>query len=470
MPIALDRGPKYFASQLSENISETPEGYLICRNSVIGRSGFQTYKVGDITDPDGLLGDRAPHEEVELWRDPAEVFSPRTLASFEGKSVTFTHPDSLLTPDSEREHFVGHVQNVRKGTEALENGDWPILADIVVKVREAIDAINAGVRELSCGYAYILAREGYRFEQRQITGNHVAIVRKGRAGDEARIYDAAPAKETFNMSIWNKLFGSGFAIAKDAKPEEIAAISRAIAFDESSEGTERTERTETHGPKSLVGKRLVIVGKDSKGNDLYAAVALDAEEEMDAKAKHRKSLHDALDRSLDAAEKQEEEKTEEEDAAMDALKKMFGAKDAEEADDNKEEMEEKEEKEREEGEDSSIVAPEPVLPAGDRPKSAFDAQAAMDMLTALKPFIAKANNKSLNAAFDTAFNGIKAVLKPSKDGKGGYGAFARAASKGKDELQAEEESPAQKSAREFDAKMADIMKKSRERSHAATRR
>ena len=88
MPVALDRGPTYFAAHLSDNISETPEGYRICRNAVIGRSGFQAYRVDELTDPDGLLSDRPGSEEIQVWRDPSEVFSARTLASFEGKDFT----------------------------------------------------------------------------------------------------------------------------------------------------------------------------------------------------------------------------------------------------------------------------------------------------------------------------------------------------------------------------------------------
>jgi Uncharacterized protein conserved in bacteria (DUF2213) len=59
-----------------------------------------------------------------LWRDPPEVFSPAAIASFEGKTLTFSHPDKLLTHESLHFHHAGHVQNVRKGTTPLESGDW----------------------------------------------------------------------------------------------------------------------------------------------------------------------------------------------------------------------------------------------------------------------------------------------------------------------------------------------------------
>jgi hypothetical protein len=178
----------YLAEPLTPNLAETPDGFLICRNAVIGRTGFQTYRVSEITDPEGLLkDDYSPSDEVEVWRDPDEVFSPATLASFEAKSLTLGHPNNLLDPDSDRTHAVGHIQNVRRGREPLRSGDWPMLADVIIKNAHAIAAVKSGERELSCGYTYRLARTGYRWEQRNIVGNHIALVPKGRAGAEARI-------------------------------------------------------------------------------------------------------------------------------------------------------------------------------------------------------------------------------------------------------------------------------------------
>jgi hypothetical protein len=180
----------YFASErLSDNIDLSPEGYLLARNAVIGRTGFQTYKISEIADPEHLL-DNYDREEISLWRDPSEVFSDRTMASFEGKTLTIQHPGELLDPDSEQRHFAGHIQNVREGDAPLDDGNYPLLADVIIKTREGIDAFRNGARELSCGYSYVLAKEGHRYEQRNILGNHVALVPKARAGQEVRLTDA----------------------------------------------------------------------------------------------------------------------------------------------------------------------------------------------------------------------------------------------------------------------------------------
>ncbi len=97
------------------------------------------------------------------------------------------HPDDLLNSETDRYQAHGHIQNVRRGVEPLESGDFPLLADVIVKSREGVEAILSGESELSCGYSYRLAREGRRWEQRAIRGNHVALVPSGRAGAEASI-------------------------------------------------------------------------------------------------------------------------------------------------------------------------------------------------------------------------------------------------------------------------------------------
>jgi len=423
VPIALD-SPSYLGERLSDNIAKTPEGYRICRNAVIGRSGFQTYIVSELDDPDGLVKDRNKNEEVQVWRDPSEVFDPATLASFEGKTFTVTHPEELLDPDSEQKHHAGHAQNIRKGPEPLPDGNWPMLADLIVTSADAILAVDRGERQLSCGYSYILKKTGERLDQTNIVGNHIALVDRARAGADARINDSAP-KEHKVKNIVKHILGLGLnSYAKDATPEELAEASRSVARD--AEGEEKPKEEEKK------------------------------EESKDAGMDRRKRLHDALDRQLEA-----EDRKNSHDADIEDLKKLLGAKDeseeeekkAEEKDAEGEESEVKpiedaegEEEEKEESEDSEIVRPEPDLPAGDRPKSQFDS--AIKVLKAMRPFIAKTHDKKLHAAFDTIVRSTNAAARQQKSGGGDYGQFLTAArtSRGKD---SSAETPAQESTRRF---------------------
>lgn len=477
MAVALDR-IAYFGERLSENIAQTPEGYLICRNAVIGRSGFQTYKVSELSDPDGELQRLySPSDEIQVWRDPSEVFSQATIASFEGKPFTFTHPTELLDPDNTADHDEGHVQNVRRG-EPLPDGNWPLIGDIFVTGREAIEAIDAGVRELSCGYTYRLAHEGNRWDQREIQGNHVALVQKGRAGDLARINDEAP-KEKRTVKSLKELFGLGLKeFSKTASPEELLEVARLTATDAAAADGERKTATDTNvGPTSIRildeppkngnnGKAKYVQTPDGK---VFKLVAIDddddhkgmdeEEEEKKREAadhKMRKGLHDALDALFKS-------KSSGDDAAFDSFKKQLdayiegGSKATDDDDDKKSakddddkhakdkvteheaaEMDddEEEEEEKEKSEDADIVRPEPVLGPGEPPKNALDedklrvivADANLSLLKMLRPFVARSNDKGLIGAFDTATKKLKAVVKDSRpNGKGNYGEFREAA-------------------------------------------
>ena len=80
----------YYGTRLSENISRRePEGYLLCLNVPVARSGTQEYLPRELGLPP-VRGD--PNELIPVERPPEEVFSKETIASFEGMPVTNDHP------------------------------------------------------------------------------------------------------------------------------------------------------------------------------------------------------------------------------------------------------------------------------------------------------------------------------------------------------------------------------------------
>ena len=181
----------FFATKRSENLARTPEGFLLARGVTIARTGFQRYEVHELpqdrVEALGITG----NGYVDVYRPPEQVFDPRTIASGEGKTITLFHPPDFVGPENYRDFARGHIQNVHKGSEALESGEWPLVADLLVTDVGAIQAIDNGQRELSCGYEYDLGREGNVLVQTNIIINHLAIVPNGRAGPEARINDEA---------------------------------------------------------------------------------------------------------------------------------------------------------------------------------------------------------------------------------------------------------------------------------------
>lgn len=298
----------FYASRISDNIGKTPEGYLVCRDSIIARTGKQLYRVSEITrglDDDVLkdLGlDTIPKtESVNLFRDPGEVLDDATLASFEGKPLTDGHPrdpDGVHT-ENIRDLQCGHVQNVRPMPDTLDSGENAVLADIIVTDPGLARKIeNGSLRELSCGYTYDLTRDGERLLQTRIRGNHVAVVPSGRAGSEVRIQDAAPPleeEEEMNKELLEKLLRAVEQL-KDRLPGRRAADAEdpEKAEEKKTEAEAEKEEEEASGkkPEELKGGKK---GYDTKHGDTG------------------QRLHAALDRILDEMSKEDEQKAEDTD-------------------------------------------------------------------------------------------------------------------------------------------------------------
>ena len=177
---------QYYGTRLSENISRRePEGYLLCLNVPVARTGTQDYLPEELGLPPGS-------SFIPVLRPEEEVFSPETVASFEGMPVTNDHPPDGVDVSNIRALQKGHAHNVRRGSG--EESDL-LLADLIITDPDLISAVlEDGKREISCGYTYELCEENGRYIQRKIRGNHVAVVDAGRAGPRVSIKDEHPAR------------------------------------------------------------------------------------------------------------------------------------------------------------------------------------------------------------------------------------------------------------------------------------
>ena len=106
----------YYGTRLSENISRRPEGYLLCLNVPVARTGVREYLPEEL----GLAGSAI----VSVYRPEEEVFSPETMASFEGMPVTNEQPPDGVDVSNIRALQKGHAHNVRRGsgTSFLQGG------------------------------------------------------------------------------------------------------------------------------------------------------------------------------------------------------------------------------------------------------------------------------------------------------------------------------------------------------------
>lgn len=175
----------------------TDEGFLIVP-ARISRTGIQNYLAVEMG-----LTDRDPKDIIKVYRSAEEVFSPESLNSFTNKPITDNHPPELVNAANSKMFSVGHA-----GPEVTQDGDF---AETILHVTdaEAIAKIESGKVELSNGYiADIDWTEGvtpegeiYDAVQRNIKGNHIAIVERGRAGSSCRVADHLPTEgDTVTMA------------------------------------------------------------------------------------------------------------------------------------------------------------------------------------------------------------------------------------------------------------------------------
>lgn len=209
----------YFGSRISDHILKTPEGFLICKDVPIARTGTQQYRGCEFGGPvaDGIYN---------VQRPEAEVFDRAAVASFEGKPVCDEHPEEDVTPDNYGRYMKGVCRDVRRGDGDLSNC---LVADLVIYDAGLINKIEAGKREISCGYDCLWnPTSDSSYDQLEIRGNHVAVVDKGRAGHKVAIRDAANDKKG-GKKMSESLIGRILrALARDESttPEDMEAAAK----------------------------------------------------------------------------------------------------------------------------------------------------------------------------------------------------------------------------------------------------
>lgn len=184
----------------------TDEGYLVCE-AFIARPGVYEY-----VQPDGtVIRELVPAEELH------RADSLGTLAL---KPATLEHPPEDVTPDNYMRYATGDVGNE---ISVVEGGYVKVV--VTAKRRDAIVALDGGVRETSPGYTCRIEEGGgmdpehgqYDRIQRDRRYNHLAITQRARGGPtiHARVDGAtitAPVRGAYQRrtdSLWATLPASG---------------------------------------------------------------------------------------------------------------------------------------------------------------------------------------------------------------------------------------------------------------------
>lgn len=166
------------ASQI-ESYRITRDGFLVA-DVRFARAGIYQYGGPELDRPDKAV--------VDVFRPASSVFSAAAMRSFAHKPVTVDHPSESVSAANWKQHAVGQI-----GDEIRRDGDF-VRATLTIHDAAAIEAIKEGRQELSAGYRSSIAwhdgeANGARYDaiMSEITGNHVALVFRGRAGRQCRI-------------------------------------------------------------------------------------------------------------------------------------------------------------------------------------------------------------------------------------------------------------------------------------------
>ena len=150
----------------------TKEGYLI-DHPVVTSTGIFEY-----LNPDGSV-----RRELRL---PDDVFDPASLISYKGKPVILTHEAGVVDKRNVEQEHIGTI--LSDGYQDGEN----VRAEVIIHDTDTMK--KSGLRELSLGYSLDLDEtpgvwkgQPYEAIQRNIRINHLALVDKARAGEQARL-------------------------------------------------------------------------------------------------------------------------------------------------------------------------------------------------------------------------------------------------------------------------------------------
>ncbi|MEX9565413.1 DUF2213 domain-containing protein [Morganella morganii] len=267
--------------------SKDGNGHLIVERTVLSKAAVNPYRGKEIPGFESLGLD--PEKVYYLLRDPAEL--ERAAKTFSKKQLLIRHVP-VDSDEPQKEDTIGTI-----GSDiTFESGR--LFADLCVWDGYAIDLIESEkMKELSAGYGYTPDMtpgeyEGQHYDgvMRNIFGNHVALVERGRIGRDAIISD----HQTVDLETEMKL-------KKGALPEVAAQIKKALGMD--------ADIPENQLHAILTAVKL---GMDVSPEDLEGAKD-EEEEKAEEAAKKAQDEEEAKKKATD--EEEAEKKAKDEEAA-----------------------------------------------------------------------------------------------------------------------------------------------------------
>lgn len=164
-------------------------GWPEIKGNPISKVGVFPYSGAQIGHPE-----LDPNKIYMVYRPEEELADEETINSF--KLLPFTDEHAMLGSEEE-----GLMPAENKGIEGITGEhvyfDFPYLrSNLKIFSEKAHDRIESGKREISIGYRCIYEKkngvydgQSYDFIQRNLRGNHVALVDEGRSGSDVAVLD-----------------------------------------------------------------------------------------------------------------------------------------------------------------------------------------------------------------------------------------------------------------------------------------
>lgn len=194
-----------------------------------------------------------------------------------------------------------------------------LYGDLKIWSEKMKDKILSGVKELSLGYKSVYERsrgvfkgQTYDFIQRNLRGNHLALVKNGRMGSEMRVYDAKEAMtfDSIEFDINNKTIEKGkseMADKTDTEPQkeiktsdEFVSVEKLYAkFPEAKEwidankykrAPEKSNDAEEGKKKDGEGKDGIVISKTDESKMGYVTKKVDDGEKKNEEVDKRKLI------------------------------------------------------------------------------------------------------------------------------------------------------------------------------------
>lgn len=160
------------------------DGGQLVAPSVFARTGIQNYYAKELG---AEFKNYPPKQVIKVMRLEDHVFDPASLQSYIGAPITIGHPAADVDVENYKNLAVGSLAT------PPERVNDSLAGVLVINDASAIDLIEKGVNELSVGYTANIRRvtdqADYHAIMTDIKVNHIAIVKKGRAGSTFRIGD-----------------------------------------------------------------------------------------------------------------------------------------------------------------------------------------------------------------------------------------------------------------------------------------